>query len=73
MISVPENASTLKLSLGGGSGEIVIEARHGLASFNESAPLFENYGILILNSNVSISGFTNTEGEAPVANRTPNV
>ena len=67
MISVPENASTLKLSLGGGSGKIVIEARHGLASFNESAPLFENYGILILNSNVSVSGFTNTAGEAPVA------
>ncbi|MBQ3213680.1 MAG: right-handed parallel beta-helix repeat-containing protein [Clostridia bacterium] len=66
IISLPTNASTLKLSLGGGSGEIIIEARHGYAAFNETAPLFENYGILILNSNVSVSGFTNTAGEASV-------
>ena len=66
IISLPENASTLKLSLGGGSGEIIIEARHGYAAYNETAPLFENYGILILNSNVSASGFINTAGEASI-------
>ena len=66
IISLPENASTLKLSIGGGSGEIIFEGRHGYAAYNETAPLFENYGILILNSNVSVSGFINIAGEASV-------
>ena len=64
IIRIPENATPIKFTLGGGIGEFSFHALYGYSTqFGEKA-LFENYGIMTVNSNVILRGFTNRSGGA---------
>ena len=64
IIRVPQNATPIKFTLGGGIGEFSFHARYGYSTQYGETALFENYGIMTINSNVYIRGFTNRSGGA---------
>ena len=64
IIRVPQNATPIKFTWGGGIGEFSFHARYGYSTQYGETALFENYGIMTINSNVYIRGFTNRSGGA---------
>ena len=68
IISIPNAPTPIKFTLGGGVGEISLNAKNAYTSYLQATALFTNYGQMSINKNVTIRGFINDRGGAAVVN-----